>query len=347
MTAVEFRSVLGAARGRRPRELADIARRELGYRAAAADGERRIAHAAQTGEPVLVGPFIGEVGFELLYWIPYLRRALRRHGIDRDQVTVLTRGGAGHWYDDIASRSVEVLDLISLEQFRHGLAERRARVGDRKLLTIDSFDAALLERAREITGQAIELHPRTMYGRLRPFWAGWSQRRGLERLLEHTPLARPARPDGLPERYVAVKAYFGDSLPDTPASRHALAAAVAGLREVLPVVLVTAGDAIDDHVDWDGIEVDAVVSPEPRANLAEQTAVVAHAELLVTAYGGFSYLGPLLDVPTLAMRVNGGDNPVHLETLRASGFADRFETVDVTDAARVMKTSLGLVEQAA
>src|SRR6185295_9784669 len=32
--------------------------------------------------PILVGPFRGEVGFEVLYWIPFLRRLVKRLNID-------------------------------------------------------------------------------------------------------------------------------------------------------------------------------------------------------------------------------------------------------------------------
>ena len=34
---------------------------------------RELAALASKPEPILVGPWLGEVGFELLYWIPFLR----------------------------------------------------------------------------------------------------------------------------------------------------------------------------------------------------------------------------------------------------------------------------------
>ena len=45
---------------------------------------------------------------------------------------------------------------------------------------------------------------------------------------------------------------------------------------------------------------DASKLMEPRNNLEVQTSLVAHARRLYCTYGGFSYLGPLVDVPTLS-----------------------------------------------
>ena len=41
--------------------------------------EKLEARAASWNEPVIIGPWIGEVGYELLYWIPFLRWILASH----------------------------------------------------------------------------------------------------------------------------------------------------------------------------------------------------------------------------------------------------------------------------
>src|SRR5690349_23710512 len=47
--------------------------------------------------PILVGPFRSEVGFEAMYWLPFLER-LRADGIAPDRMIPITRGGAAAWY---------------------------------------------------------------------------------------------------------------------------------------------------------------------------------------------------------------------------------------------------------
>ena len=49
---------------------------------------------ADDPRPVVVGPWLMEIGFELLYWIPYLRAQLRRLGIPKERVIAISRGGA-------------------------------------------------------------------------------------------------------------------------------------------------------------------------------------------------------------------------------------------------------------
>src|SRR4051812_7360409 len=47
---------------------------------------------------IVVGPFTGEVGFELLYWIPLVRWAVREFpGLD-GRLAVVSRGGVAHWW---------------------------------------------------------------------------------------------------------------------------------------------------------------------------------------------------------------------------------------------------------
>ena len=62
--------------------------------------------------PVLAGPWLGEIAFELLYWLPFLRWALSEFPGLRDRLVVLSRGGAGPWYQGIGLavyRSVRAL----------------------------------------------------------------------------------------------------------------------------------------------------------------------------------------------------------------------------------------------
>jgi hypothetical protein len=69
-----------------------------------------------------------------------------------------------------------------------------------------------------------------------------------------------------------------------------------------------------------------------------QTALVARARSLVSTYGGFSYLGPLLGVPTVAVQTQPAFSPVHLDVLRAAfpdaaySIADVGERADIDDA---------------
>src|SRR5262245_51420381 len=99
-------------KARSTREVASAVRREVDVRSRAFATERALRRAARSGTQLLLGPFLGEIGYELEYWIPFLRRELRSYRIPPEQATVMTRGGAALWYGDFASNALDVLELL-------------------------------------------------------------------------------------------------------------------------------------------------------------------------------------------------------------------------------------------
>ncbi len=324
-------------KARSPREIGAAVRREVDVRARAALAERALARAPGT---VLAGPFLGEIGYELEYWIPFLRRQLGLSRIAPDRVTVMTRGGAALWYRDFASHALDVLDLLTPEQYLPKLEERRRRAGDLKQLRVESFDRELVALARERLGPLTVVHPSLMFARLRGLWFRGRPLAELWPRVEYRRLDVPADPvAGLPARYVAVKAYFNECLPATPALRGFFRRVVERIAEEIDVVLLSTGLEVDDHEEWATSA--ARVHPvehllRPADNLAVQTRIIALARGLVATYGGFSYLGPFLGVPTLTFYEVEQTVPVHLDVLRAA--------VPGADYARTRAGDLAAVE---
>jgi hypothetical protein len=149
------------ARTGSPSVVARAARRQLIWRR----HETAVARAIEEGRRLLVGPFLGEVGFELLYWLPVLHRLLG--GVDAERVTVLARGGAAAWYGDLAAASIDVLDLVSPEGYLDELVARRRREGNTKQYFPDRLDERLTRLALERAGEAAVVHPLVMYSRMR------------------------------------------------------------------------------------------------------------------------------------------------------------------------------------
>ena len=80
---------------------------------AAADDDGRHADAGDAGASrrfssgwpaarrhIVVGPWLSEVGFELLYWIPFLNWVKTYRPFDPERMVVVSRGGAGIWYHE-------------------------------------------------------------------------------------------------------------------------------------------------------------------------------------------------------------------------------------------------------
>ena len=309
-----------------PRTIARAARRQVVW----SRHEAEVARAIRDGRNLLVGPFLGEVGFELLYWLPVLRRLLAE--VDRERVTVLTRGGAGAWYSDVAASAIDVLDLVPTEGYVDELVARRRREGNTKQFFPDRLDRRITHLALKRAGDAAVVHPLLMYSRMRFVLEGLQPPGAATRIGDYgrLPFEERALPDGCPEDYVAVKLYFSDSFPDGEATRELARRELARLAEESDVVVLTSGTQLDEHVEWvpEGPRVhDSSSWVRPQDNLAVQTALVARARALVATYGGFSYLGPMLGVPTRALYTQAAFQRVHLDVLHAAYPDARYELV--------------------
>ena len=89
--------------------------------------EREIAQVARGRHPIIAGPWLSEVGFEVLYWIPFLRWFEDRFRVDRERVVAVSRGGVAGWYADVAGAYVEIFDHCAPDMFHARNSERRTR----------------------------------------------------------------------------------------------------------------------------------------------------------------------------------------------------------------------------
>jgi hypothetical protein len=330
-----------------PAYLAHVARYEAGLATSELRTKRRLGRIVEGERPILAGPWCSEIGFELLYWIPFLREVLARHGVDRERVVAVSRGGAGPWYRELAGGYVDLLDHFEEAELKRWLTERVESSRTQKQTSVGLFERQFLDRAGPALGaDPVLLHPSSMYGLFMPFWVG---RRSVQVVRDWTrfePLADGATDAGdrrseLPDEYVAVKAYFSKPFPDTPENRAFLRRLLESLAEGGDVVLLSSGADVDEHTEYEGpgARVHTIGHlMTPADNLAVQTQAIAGARALVTTYGGFSYLGPLVGTPTLSFHSTDNFKPAHLEvmhwllkSLRGRGHAATFVHAHVRD----------------
>ncbi|MEQ1572688.1 MAG: hypothetical protein ABL993_00445 [Vicinamibacterales bacterium] len=268
---------------------------------------RELRAVARGTEPIVVGPWLSEVGYEALYWVPFLRWFVHHYRVDPARMVVVSRGGVGSWYADVAGGYVELLDLFTPEEFVRRNAERQAR-GDQKQTDLSAFDEEILERVRARPGmrRATVCHPRFMFRLLRQFWLG---NESLQYALEYLVYRRVAAPvdvplPSLPSRYAAVKFYSGRALPDIDANRQAVRAIVDRIGADMPIVLLDTGLSLDEHADMtmSGANITTLAAYlTPQNNLAVQTEVIRRAALFIGTCGSVAWLAPMLGTETLAV----------------------------------------------
>ena len=305
-----------------------------------------IEQAAASGKRILIGPWTGEVGFELLYWIPFVRWARAQWHISPDREVVVSRGGVASWYGQDEGHYVDIFDMFGPDEFRAAVAEEK-----RKRRRQGEFEEQVVKTVTERLGaDDVEVvHPGAMY---RLFDAYWRDEAGYGRLDEftrHQRLEPPAsmKPAGLPPHYTAVRFYFNECFPPTPENRSFARNVIASVAERSPVVLLNPGFTVDDHTDWlpDGGERIVAIDDHvtPATNLAVQSAVIAGARAFIGTYGGYAYLAPLYGVPALAFFSKPSFKQYHLYAAQrafAQIDAGALVPINVADAG-VVQLALG------
>lgn len=315
--------------------------------------ERRIAEVAATPGPIVVGPWLAEVGYEVLYWIPFLRWFQDALGVPRERLIAVSRGGLDAVYRPLTDSYVDLFDLASTEELAAGNAERRIMQegGGQKQSGAGPFDLELAQRARARFGAADGplLHPSLLFGLFRNVWYGNLPADVLWRHVRHALTTGLPAPEvsGLPANYIAAKLYAGPALSASPASALAVRELVARAARSAPVVLLDYAGALDEHHDLDLRGLDGVIpigsQLSPRGNLGQQAAIIARSRYFVGTCGGLAWLAPFLGAPTVA--VYDADRLIapHLLVARHAGAlvkAAEFAPLDLRALARLEGTPL-------
>jgi len=298
--------------------------------------ERDLAALAAGTATIVAGPWLGEVGFELLYWMPFLAWFADRFTVAPERLLIVSRGGTRAWYQPFAAGYREIFDYMTPDDYRTRHDERVAANGEQKQRRALAFEHDLLRTLTADVHNRTMLHPSTMYRLFNPFWWGhvsesWVHRHARYRRLDPPPVA-----DGLVprERYAAVKFYFNDCFPATDENRTFVRTTLERLTTQGPVVSLTTNLNLDDHGGIDMRALGVRGLPEhldARDNLALQSALVSRASTLVGTYGGFSYLAPFHGVPATAYYSDpGGFSRRHLLMARSA-----FRTIGAGDLLRV------------
>ena len=295
-----------------PRVMPWLLREQLQISIGAAESlrlQRTITRLRSTTGPVLLGPFLAEPEFEVLYWIPFLRWLQGAAALDPARCTIVSRGGVASWYAGLADHAVDALSLTGLSDLR---TRQHVRWGDDAVerdLTISALDTRLISAAIEQGGLVapVLVHPIEMQPLFRHVWRGTAPIELFTRHIVRQRLAPPPIPDGLtlPRAYVAVRFAFGPAFPDTIANQRTARALIESLALQQPVVLLNTGFSLDGLEEFDPGPLPNVsridVALGPANSWGVLSAVLGHATAFVGAFGGFGTLATCYGVPGLSV----------------------------------------------
>lgn len=261
----------------------------------------------RTDWPILVGPWHGEVGFEVLYWIPFLEQ-LKQEGIAPERLIPISRGGASAWYG--CPQGFELFAMRTPQQVRVENRVQSARTGLLKQVQVTDFDRAVLRDAADTMklGRRYHvIHPAWMYHGLAAYWTGHRGPQWLQPRTVYNLLPAPALPAvmALPEVFVAARFYGRETWPMDKATKSATDATLLKLAEQSPVVCLESETVTDEHGDFpipkhpNLLRLRDLTTLTPETNLAVQSAVLSKAQGFVGTYGGLAQLALRLGKPSV------------------------------------------------
>lgn len=270
--------------------------------------------------PILAGPFRGEVGFEVLYWIPFLRRFLKRYGIAPERLIPVTRGGASLWYG--GSPQLDLYDLRTPQLVRVENRIQHATHHQLKQIVVTGFDRQVLRdfAFQHGFGRYLVLHPAWMYACLMPYFAGAMSLAALEQHCFFETIPTPMLPGSglssnsmqlpeeikLPMPFVAVRFYLRHTFPGHPTLVNFAQESIKMMAQSTAVVLLNSGIHADEHVDIpmpdhpNVFRMTDLCHVTPQNNLAVQSALIGRALGFVGTYGGLAQLALRLGKPSVS-----------------------------------------------
>jgi hypothetical protein len=303
-----------------------------------------IAELAAGSGQIVLGPWLAEVGYEVLYWIPFLRWFADAYNVAPERLVVLSRGGMESAYGGIAGTYVDIFDLLSPADLaaRNAARQFADEGGGQKQSGLSHLDRELigLAGAQRSLGAARTLHPSLMFRLFRHAWHGnvpmdafWRRTRYERMTIPLTALP----PDlALPPAYSAAKIYSGPAIAGSAQTIDAVRSLVTRAAAREPVVVLPTNFGLDEHRDFALDDIPGVINLQryltPRNNLAVQLAVIAGARQYVGTCGGLAWLAPFLGVPTVALFDSDHLLAPHLLVARQAGKragAAEFTTLDL------------------
>jgi hypothetical protein len=306
--------------------------------------ERAIAEVGAGSGRIVVGPWLAEVGYEVLYWIPFVRWFADAYNVAPARLVALSRGGMDAAYGGIVGSYVDIFDLLPPAELAARNAVRQAadERGGQKQSGVSRLDAELVTRAAERGGLTAPrlLHPSLMFGLFRHAWHGnvpmdvfWRRTRYEKMTVASAPMLSGL---ALPPAYSAAKIYSGPAIGASSQTTDTVRALVARAAAREPVVILPTSFGLDEHHDFRLDDIPGVINLQPhmtpRSNLALQLAVIAGSRQYLGTCGGLAWLAPFLGIPTVALFDSDHLLAPHLLVARQAGKragAAEFTTLDL------------------
>src|SRR3990167_5622866 len=243
-----------------------------------------------SAETVIFGPWLGEVGPELQYWIPFIRQ-LKKDFFRHKKTVVISRGAVQSWYGDFADNYIELFNHLTLEQYRELREKVVKTTGLEKQLYESSAEKQIIKSIclKKEFPDAYIIYPSMMWQVVWP----WSE----------VKIGRFVDELGLPEKFAVMKFYASSLFPKNKANSLFIRNLLAKLVKRSAVVVLN-NKSVDNHPVFDisaGKRITILERNFPvESNLGIQTEIIRRSSCFYGTNGGFNVIPALVGRPAVA-----------------------------------------------
>jgi hypothetical protein len=240
---------------------------------------------------VIVGPWFSELGFELLYWVPFINSLSTENTFANKNVVTISRGGVEDLYDFLPSKHLNLLEYFSQTDWSDFTSKVWQELGGLKQSKLVMREVKMLKNlniqfAGKENSKTLVLHPSLMFTMFRPFWRNknWSA----DLIAKHLVFPNFEIPEA--KNYGSVKIYSRPSLQINVDTTKKIGEFLKS--EKVDLKIITSDSYKDDHevfVFSDLENAKLIPINDYENNLKLQLDIIRSSSVCYTTYGGLSY----------------------------------------------------------
>lgn len=268
-------------------------------------------------DTIIIGPWMGEVGPEIQYWIPFLNNLKDKNFFYGKRLIIVSRGNASCWYSNISDDYVDIFDFVSLEEYKN----MRLSGSTQKQLDFNETDNYLIKIISSnlnISNFSL-IHPSAMWKLISPYLHSAKNTSWVLNYLKFLSFSDFSFDETLfpilPEKYIFLKFYKSELFNPELGDHIRLINLLKSLSDKFVFVTVDQLSNFDDH-EFLKLDFDVIHIPmDTPNNLLLQSYLIKNSSGFIGTYGGFSLLPSYYNKPSLAF---------YTSNLKGSSYQDMF-----------------------
>lgn len=248
---------------------------------------------------VIFGPYLGEVGFEVLYWAPfvnYMKRLITK------KVIVISRGGILDLYDlDDDDLYIDFFTKYSPNDLVNLQNERIKVCGNQKQNFFSDSEKMVLDSFFQPLNDFYLIHPGVMF---KLFSIYYLRTLKISRILPYLKYKKFNKKQK--SSAIAIKVYKHNDL-NSDNDLITLTSILGGLsKKKFEIISLESSHTYDEHQDlkFTFNLSKPLNDTKPQDNLAAQVTILLKTKILICANGGIAYLGIMCGNRVYAMNIN-------------------------------------------